>query len=88
MKNEPFEDGVLPTIVEKKHLTQNVCKRLTIAQSIRRSKDAYRACITSFIRREVIRSDDGQSDKKVFHFEDGSALAFMVTYAAIEDWQE
>ena len=57
----------------------------TIAQSIRISSDPYRAAITSFSRREVIRSDDGQSDKKIFHFEDDSFLAFLVSYAAIED---
>ena len=59
--------------------------KLTIAQSIRRSSDPYRASITSFIRREVIRSDDGHHDKKIFHFEDGSFLTFEVTYTAVED---
>lgn len=59
--------------------------KLTIAQSIRRSADPYRASITSFIRREILRSDDGQSDKKIFHFEDGSFLSFEVSYIAVED---
>lgn len=58
---------------------------LTVAQSIRRSCDPYRACINSFIRREIIRSEDGHSDKKIFHFEDGSFLTFLVSYTAIED---
>lgn len=57
----------------------------TIAQSIRRSSDPYRASITSFIRREVIRSEGGQNDKKIFHFEDGSFLTFEVSYTAVED---
>jgi hypothetical protein len=70
----PFDDGKRRAVTPR-----------TIAQSIRRSSDPYRASITSFIRREVIRSDDGQSDKKIFHFEDGSFLTFMVSYAAIED---
>lgn len=74
MNTEKFSDG-------KRVLVQP----RTIAQSIRRSNDPYRAAITSFSRREVFRSDDGQSDKKVFHFEDGSFLTFMVSYAAIED---
>ena len=60
-------------------------KPRTIAQSIRRSSDPYRASITSFSRREVIRSEDGRCDKKIFFFEDGSFLAFEVTYSAIED---
>lgn len=57
----------------------------TIAQSIRRSNDPYRASVTSFIRREVIRSDGCHHDKKIFHFEDGSFLTFEVTYTAVED---
>ena len=60
-------------------------QRLTIAQSIRRSSDPYRASITSFSRREVIRSNDGRADKKVFHFEDDSFLTFEVSYTAVED---
>ena len=62
--------------------------RLTIAQSIRRSSNPYRAAVTSFSRREIIRSDDGGNDKKIFHFEDGSFLTFDVTYTAIEDGSE
>lgn len=58
---------------------------LTIAQSVRRSSDPYRASITGFIRREVIRSEDGCQDKKVFHFEDGSFVTFQVTYVAVDD---
>lgn len=76
MKTQAFDDG------KRRALT---IKPRTIAQSIRRSSDPYRAAITAFIRREVIRSDDGQSDKKIFHFEDGLFLTFMVSYAAIED---
>lgn len=76
MNTQAFDDG---------KRAQVVIKPRTIAQSIRRSSDPYRASITSFIRREVIRSDDGQSDKKIFHFEDGSFLTFMVSYAAVED---
>lgn len=57
MKNEPFEDGMRKS--ENSVHIKNEWAKLTIAQSIRRSTDAYRACITSFIRREVIRSDDG-----------------------------
>ena len=60
-------------------------KNLTIAQSIRRSSDPYRASITSFSRREVIRSEDGQNDKKIFYFEDTSFLTFEVSYLAVED---
>lgn len=60
-------------------------KNLTIAQSIRRSSDPYRASITSFSRREVIRSEDGKKDKKIFHFEDASFLTFEVSYLAVED---
>lgn len=59
--------------------------KLTIAQSIRRSSDPYRASITSFSRREVIRSEDGKKDKKIFHFEDASFLTFEVSYLAVED---
>lgn len=77
MNTKAFNDGSRPKSIQT--------PRLTIAQSIRRSSDPYRAAITAFIRREVIRSDDGQSDKKIFHFEDGSYLTFMVSYDAIED---
>lgn len=76
MNTKPFDDGNRRSVTIKPR---------TIAQSIRRSSDPYRAAITAFIRREVIRSDDGQSDKKIFHFEDGSFLTFMVSYDAIED---
>lgn len=76
MNTQPFDDGNRRSVTIKPR---------TMAQSIRRSSDPYRAAITSFIRREVIRSDDGQSDKKIFHFEDGSFLTFMVSYSAIED---
>lgn len=58
---------------------------LTIAQSIRRSSDPYRAAITSFTSRDIIRSEDGQKDKKIFHFEDASFLTFEVSYLAVED---
>lgn len=54
---------------------------LTIAQSIRRSKDPHRAAITSFSRQEVLR---GQN-KHVYYFEDRSFLTFEVTYTAVED---
>lgn len=77
MNTKAFDDG--------KRAPKLIIKPRTIAQSVRRSSDPYRASITSFVRREVIRSDDGQSDKKIFHFEDGSFLTFMVSYAAIED---
>lgn len=76
MDTEKFSDGNRRSVTIKPR---------TIAQSIRRSSDPYRAAITAFIRREVIRSDDGQADKKIFHFEDGSFLTFMVSYDAIED---
>ena len=66
-------------------MSQPIVYPLTIAQSIRRSTDPYRASITSFSRREILRSDDGQSDKKVFHFEDGSFLTFEVSYTPVED---
>lgn len=64
---------------------RTIIKPRTIAQSIRRSSDPYRASITGFIRREVIRTDDGHNDKKIFHFEDGSSLTFEVIYTAVED---
>jgi len=76
MNTQAFDDGNRRAVSIKPR---------TIAQSIRRSSDPYRAAITAFIRREIIRSDDGQSDKKIFHFEDGSFLTFMVSYDAIED---
>jgi hypothetical protein len=87
MNKRPFDDGKRcnTAIGEYLNPTASLPERRTIAQSIRRSSDPYRASITSFIRREVIRSEDGQSDKKIFHFEDGSFLTFMVSYAAIED---
>lgn len=79
MNNDKFSDGkrlmVQPRTVQPR----------TIAQSIRISSDPYRASITSFSRREVIRSDDGHADKKIFHFEDGSFLTFEVSYTAVED---
>jgi hypothetical protein len=66
-------------------LTDRVIEKLTIAQSIRRSSNPYRAAINSFSRREVIRSEDSGSDKKIFYFEDDSFLSFEVTYTAVED---
>lgn len=96
MKTESIESGVhdgykafvgciCDKCAEWRRSPANLIKPRNIAQSIRRSSAPYQAAITSFIRREIIRSDDGQSDKKIFHFEDGSFLTFMVSYAAIDD---
>lgn len=79
MNNDKFSDG------RRLMVQPRTVKARTIAQSIRCSSDPYRASITSFIRREVIRTDDGQNDKKIFHFEDGSFLTFEVSYTAVED---
>ena len=56
---------------------------LTIAQSIRRSSDPYKAAVASFSRREVIHSTTGQADRKIFYFEDDSFLTFEVTYTPV-----
>ena len=54
---------------------------LTIAQSIRRSSDPYRAAVTSFSRRDVPHG----SKHHTYYFEDGSFLTFEVSYVAVED---
>lgn len=54
-------------------------QRLNIAQSIRRSSDPYRASVAAFTRRDV------SDTRKTFYFEDGSRLAFQITYTAVED---
>jgi hypothetical protein len=55
--------------------------QLTIAQSICRSSDPYRAAVASFARRDV---PHGQS-KHIYYFEDRSFLIFEVSYTAVED---
>ncbi len=60
----------------------------TIAQQVRQAPNPYKAAIARLIRRELIDSGDHLTDKKVIHFEDGSALAFAVSYHPLEDWQE
>ena len=54
---------------------------LTIAQSIRRSSDPYRAAVTSFSRRDVPHG----SKYHTYYFEDGSFLTFEVLYTVVED---
>ena len=70
--------------VESVALPLQTVGRLTIAQSIRRSSDPYRAAVASFTWRDV---PHGQS-KHVYYFEDRSSLTFEVTYTAIEDGTE
>ncbi|MDH0640964.1 hypothetical protein N5D52_28985 [Pseudomonas sp. GD03860] len=57
-------------------------QHLTIAQSIKRSSDPYRAAVASFTRREV-----GDGFKRFF-FEDRSVLNFKVTHTATEEGME
>ncbi|MBA1200508.1 hypothetical protein G7009_01660 [Pseudomonas capeferrum] len=63
------------------HRTVDV-PHLNIAQSIRRSSDPYRASIACFTSRDV------SDTRKTFYFEDGSRLAFQITYTAVEDGTE
>lgn len=83
MNNAKFSDGTRDR--RQPISVQSDPKHLTIAQSIRRSMDPYRAAIASFSRRDVIRRDDDACEKKIFYFEDGSFLTFEVSYTAVED---
>lgn len=58
---------------------RNQSANLTIAQCIRRSRDPYRASVASFNRRQITEKH------KTFYFEDGSYLAFEISYAAVDD---
>lgn len=58
-----------------------VSPQLTIAQSIRRSSNPHHAAVTSFIRRECPHGHNIHT----YYFEDGSFLAFEVSYMAVED---
>lgn len=76
---EKFSDG---TRTDRRQVSNELQDgHLTIAQSIRRSSDPHRAAITSFTRREC---PHGQN-KHTYFFEDGSFLAFEVSYMAVED---
>lgn len=57
----------------------------TRAQKARTSENPYLSAVASCIRREVLPSENHLNDRKVFHFDDGSFLAFSVSYSAIED---
>lgn len=56
----------------------------TIAEQVQRAPNPYKAAIARLIRRELINSEDHQGDKKIIHFEDGSFIAFAVSYAPVE----
>lgn len=79
MTSKPFLDGVRDRRQSASEKTDPA--HLTIAQSIRRSRDPHRAAITSFTRRDVPHG----SNKHTYYFEDGSFLTFEVTYMAVED---
>lgn len=59
----------------------NKIPALTIAQSIHRSSDPYRAAVASFTIRDIPHG----SNKHIYYFEDESFLVFEVHYLAIED---
>ena len=67
--------------MERRQNTASPHPHLTIAQSIRRSSDPYRAAVTSFSRRDVPHG----SKHHVYYFEDGSFLTFEVSYMPVED---
>lgn len=81
MKIEAFDDG---TRLMAKGMPKPA-KPLTEAQQIRASANPYKQSVARCAYRNLIDSDDHLSDKKVFHFEDGSFLTFEVSYAAVED---
>lgn len=58
-------------------------EHLTIAQSIRRSRDPHRAAIAAFSKRDCPHA----SRYHTYYFEDGSFLTFEVSYIAVEDGQ-
>lgn len=53
---------------------------LTIAKSIRCSSNPHHAAMTSFTRR-----DAPHDYLRIYYFEDGSFLAFEVSYLPVED---
>lgn len=83
MTNKPFSDGSRDR--RQSASEKSDPKHLTIAQSIRRSSDPYRAVMASFSRRTEIRRGDDACEKQIFYFEDGSFLTFEVSYLAVED---
>lgn len=83
MTFEPFDDGT--RLMEKGR-----CKvgALTIADQIKNMPNPYLKAIACQIRRQIIDSSDHLTDKKVFYFSDGSALAFGVSYHVVEVFKE
>lgn len=80
MTFEPFDDGT--RLMEKGR-----CKvgALTIAQQVRKTSNPYLKAVALNIRRQIVDSNNHLTDKKIFHFSDGSFLTFEVCYMAVED---
>lgn len=79
MNTQPFDDG--RRVDRRQQSKPLVAPQLTIAQSIRRSSNPHQAAITSFTRRECPHGHNIHT----YYFEDGSFLAFEVSYMAVED---
>lgn len=80
MKIEAFDDGT-------RLMAKGACKvgPMTEAQQIRKMDNPYLRAVARNVRRQIVDSGDHLHDKKIFHFEDGSFLAFEVSYTAVED---
>jgi len=79
MNTQAFDDG--RRVDRRQQSKPLVAPQLTIAQSIRRSRNPHHAAITSFTRRECPHGQNIHT----YYFEDGSFLAFEVSYMAVED---
>lgn len=79
MNTQAFDDG---RRIDRRHQSKPVvAPQLTIAQSIRRSSDPHKAAVESNSRLDAPHD----SNIRTYYFEDGSFLAFEVSYMAVED---
>lgn len=76
MKIEAF-DGEARLFAKAAHKTE--------AQKAKESANPYLTAIKLQVLREVQPSADHLTDRKIFHFADGSFLVFEVSYKAAED---
>lgn len=81
MRIEPFDDG--SKLMAK--ATNKPVAKPTQAQRVRALPNPYLAAVARCVYRQPLDSECHLSDKKIFHFEDGSFLTFEVTYTAVED---
>lgn len=88
MTSETDKPKTLESFLRKSEESVEVVKpgiQLTDAQRIRAMANPYLASVARCVYRNIVDSEDHLHDRRVFHFGDGSFLAFEVAYTAAEN---